>query len=79
MRNLRFAIIRDLIADVRTLPGNAPEAWVARCLDDIRRLLPIRHTMRLDAFGWPLALREPQRCAAIAAPKAQSGRNGVEK
>lgn len=58
MRHLRFAIIRDLVADARAFPGCAPTDWGTRCRDEIRLLFPIRHTMRLDAFGWPVILRE---------------------
>lgn len=77
MRNLRFAIIRDLIADLRSLPGNAPEEWVGRCLAEVRLLFRIRHSMRLDAFGWPVVLREPSRCSVGIEAKAHSARNGA--
>lgn len=58
MRCLRFDIIRDLVTDTRSFAQRAQHDWAERSRDEIRLLFPKRHTMRLDPFGWPVALRE---------------------
>jgi hypothetical protein len=61
MTNLRFAIIRDLIVDVRAFDREGATTWAQRARNEVRMLLPARHSMRLDAYGWPTLLRNPVR------------------
>lgn len=60
-RELVAGIIRDLVVDIRcaerdakALEDQALDMYALMCRSDLKRLWRVRHTVRLDRYGWPV-------------------------